>query len=201
MNELSTTLEPPRVKPVDILLEHEIDSLCVQAREHSFRDYMMIRLALSTGLRNSELVGLSIEDVSPYGEISTVLELPASIAKGGIARSIPLRPDVRTELKLYLSQCEIAIMMLPPDHPLFFSRYTHNALSPRDFQRICKEHSLKAIHRPVHPHILRHTFATRLLEKSNLRIVQMVLGHKHISSTQIYTHPSINAISAAINQI
>lgn len=201
MNDLNTTPETPRVKPIDILLDHEIDSLLVQAREHSFRDYIMIQLALSTGLRNSELVGLSIEDVSPYGEISNVLELPASIAKGGIARSIPLRPDIRTDLTLYLSQIQLIIPNLPATHPLFFSRYTQNELSPRDFQRICKEHSTKAIHRPIHPHILRHTFATRLLEKSNLRIVQMVLGHKHISSTQIYTHPSINAISEAINQL
>jgi len=201
MSELSTTLETPRAKPVDILLDHEIDSLCVQARERSFRDYMMIRLALSTGLRNSELVGLHIEDVSPYGEVSNVLELPASIAKGGISRSIPLRPDIRSELTLYMSNFSIILFNQLPTHPLFFARYSHNALSPRDFQRICKEHSIKAIHRPIHPHILRHTFATRLLEKSNLRIVQMVLGHKHISSTQIYTHPSINAISEAMNQI
>jgi len=53
----------------------------------------------------------------------------------------------------------------------------------------------------IHPHTLRHTFATKLLEKSNIRVVQQVLGHKNLQSTMIYTHPSKNVILEAINEI
>ena len=186
---------------VDILLDSEIESLLAEAQDHSIRDYTKIYMALNTGLRNSELIGLNFENVQPYDEITNILDLPPGIAKGHQARSIPLHSELRETLRLYL----LSILDLSPEYiswdPLFQSKYTHTRLSTRDFQRIVNNHSVNSIGRKIHPHVLRHTFATKLLERSNLRIVQQVLGHKHIQSTQIYTHPSSNEILEALDKI
>jgi len=194
------TVKQTNKDPV-ILLSNEVDSILAEAGDHSTRDRIMILLALETGLRNSELVNLIIDDICPYGVVTEILMLPAKIAKGGRARDIPLRSDLQTELQDYLFFKEKNGEPFLPSSPLFVSKFTHKKLLPRDFQRILRSCSIKSINRSVNPHVLRHTFATRLLSVSNLRIVQKVLGHKNISTTQIYTHPNNSEISEAINRI
>ena len=186
---------------VDILLDSEIASLLAESLEHSIRNYTMIYLALNTGLRNSELIGLNVENVLPYSDITNILDLPPGIAKGHQARSIPLHSELREVLHTYfINTCDV-FPHISGHYPLFLSKFTHTRLSPRDFQRIVNTHSVNSIGRKIHPHTLRHTFATKLLERSNLRIVQQVLGHKHLQSTQIYTHPSSNEIMDALDKI
>jgi len=186
---------------VDILLNEEIISLKYLATTHSERDFMMISLVLNTGLRNAELCGLTVECIRPYDEITNILELPGTIAKGGSSRQIPLHPDLRQELSHFLKYKYTLGENIDGPSFLFVSKYTHNKLLPRDFQRIVRSLSLRSIGRSIHPHTLRHTFATKLLSVSNMRVVQKVLGHKNISTTQIYTHPSNNEISDAINKL
>ncbi|GAH73030.1 unnamed protein product [marine sediment metagenome] len=60
---------------------------------------------------------------------------------------------------------------------------------------------MTSLGRPVHPHILRHTFASRLMRTTNARIVQELLGHQHLSTTQIYTHPNQDDLKKAIEQL
>ena len=182
----------------EILLPSEKDRLLFEAKKGNFRDYMLIRLALGTGMRNSECVGLTIFCIAPYGDVSKFLEIPKTIAKKSSGRSIPLHPDLINELNSFLKWKMENGESIAVDSPLFVSCRTKNFLSPRDFQRILKFISTKSIGRSVHPHILRHTFATELLSKSNIRIVQKALGHTSIQSTQIYTHPSSSEMSDAI---
>jgi len=184
-----------------ILLDHESQALLARAEHSNFRDYIMIKLALGTGLRNSELIGLTIECVSPYHTVSNILDLPGTIAKGGHPRQIPLHPDLRTELSRWIGIKQNLHEPTSNDDYLFCSHKTHSQLSPRDFQRIVHNLSVQAIGRSITPHTLRHTFATRLLSKSNMRIVQGVLGHKNIQSTQIYTHPSNSEVADAISKL
>lgn len=179
----------------------EIASLKTHAAQGYTRDWMIISLALGTGLRNSELVNLTIEIIRPYDEITNIIDLPGYIAKGSQPRQIPLREDLRESLKNFMTWKWDRGEHIDPEAWLFVSKYTRRPLSPRDFQRMLRTLSLQAIGRPVHPHVLRHTFATNLLKASNMRIVQKVLGHKNISTTQIYTHPSNDEISNAINQL
>jgi len=179
----------------------EIDSILAQAKEHGYRDYVIIKLALGTGLRNSELINLTIDCFFYLDNIVHVLDLPSTIAKNHIPRSIPLHPDIYVLLDNFI---DWKINHNEPTEPisyLFVSKFTHHKLCSRDFQRIVNRASSMSIGRKIHPHTLRHTFATKLLAKSNLRIVQQVLGHKNISTTQIYTHPSSNDISEAINKM
>lgn len=195
----------PRTLPnkieLKILLPHEIDFILEEAMKQSHRDYMMIFLCLNTGLRNSELVNLTVECVRPHKVFTSIMWLPGTIAKGGSGREIPLNPDTRQKLQWFYQRKVDWSEYVKPESPLFVSRYTHKKLSPRDFQRILSEISIKSIGRSAHPHLLRHTFATKLLAASNLRIVQQVLGHKNIQTTQIYTHPNSNDLVNAVNKL
>ena len=195
------TSRPAPTSPPHILLEHEIESLLYLAKQVDRRAYMMILLAVNTGLRNSELIGLDIEDVTPYGEITPILEVRAAIAKNHEPRSIPLRPLVRHELGLYVKSICNSESSSAGNLPLFRSLRGPRRLSPRDFQRLLHDLSVQALGRKIHPHMLRHTFATRLLRVSNLRIVQQILGHKNLQSTQIYTHPSSDDLADAVNKL
>lgn len=183
------------------LLDMEIDSILAQAKDINYRDFVMIKLALGTGLRNSELLGLTVGCFWYLGNIVKILDLPESIAKNNITRSIPLHPDLQNLLEKFIEWKFDENEPHKPEDFLFVSKFTKYRLGPRDFQRIVNKASSMSIGRSIHPHILRHTFATKLLAKSNLRIVQQVLGHKNIQTTQIYTHPSNNEISAAINKM
>ena len=179
----------------------EIDSILAQAKEHYYRDYVMIKLALGTGLRNSELLELTIDCFFYLGNIVHVLDLPGKIAKNHIPRCIPLHPDIQDLLLNFFKWKEENNEPCNYASYLFISKFTKSKLGPRDFQRIVTRASSMSIGRKIHPHTLRHTFATKLLAKSNLRIVQQVLGHKNLQTTQIYTHPSSSEVSEAINKM
>ncbi len=161
----------------------------------------MIFLSLSTGLRVSELVGLYIEDFSPFGQVSTILTVPSRIAKNGKKRIIPINSETRDILFKFLSVKEKRSESTFPDSFLFVSRFTSNQLSPRDIQRIVRNISISSIGRSITPHTLRHTFATRLLKHTNLRVIQELLGHSRIQTTQIYTHVSIEDSRLAIDML
>ncbi len=174
---------------INTINETEIQKLLSSAQLQDSRDFTMVFLALSTGLRVSELVGLFIEDVRPFDEISRILTVPSRIGKGGKKRDIPLNDDTRSIIKEFIRIKGIRHQFTNSDSFLFVSHHTHNPLSSRDFQRIVKNLSIKSINRSISPHTLRHTYATRLLRHTNLRVIQELLGHAWINTTQIYTHP------------
>ena len=180
------------------LLPSEKERLLFEAKKGNFRDYMLIRLALGTGMRNSECIGLTIFCIAPYGEVSNFVIIPKTLAKKKSGRSIPLHPDLIQELTSFLKWKMEHGENIDLGSPLFITSRTKNSISPRDFQRILSDISIRAIGRSINPHILRHTFATELLSKSNIRIVQKALGHTSIQSTEIYTHPSTTEMADAI---
>jgi len=185
----------------EILQESEIDSLLHAARTYSLRDYTLLRFTLATGMRNTEVLGLDIGHVRLFGVITAIIKLPASIAKGHRPRDIHLHVDIRTCLRTYIDDETARKRIAGDETPLFRTRYKNTRLGPRDFQNIMRKHSLKALGRPCYPHMLRHTFATRLLQQTNLRVVQIALGHASIQNTQIYTHPSSGDMAAAISRM
>lgn len=176
----------------------EIQKLLSAAKKQSLRDYTMVHLALSTGLRVSEIVGLYIEDVARYGPVSNILTVPSRISKGGKKRHIPINEESRIVLQRYLSLRLEHYPVLNPDSFLFMSRYTFRPLNTRDFQRIVNLLSITSIGRKISPHTLRHTFATMVLKHTNLRVVQELLGHVRLNTTQIYTHVDLEDSRAAI---
>ncbi len=148
------------------------------------RDRAILELFFSTGLRISELCGLSIDDVDLSRDEFSVR------GKGDKVRVVFLSDTAKDTLREYLKNRKDL------DDALFI-RYGRKAndggelrLSPRAVQRLLKHYAAKAgITRKVTPHVLRHSFATDLLSNgADLRSVQALLGHAHIGTTQVYTH-------------
>jgi len=148
------------------------------------RDKAILELFFSTGLRISELTSLSIDDVDLTRDEFSVR------GKGDKIRVVFLSDTARKCIQAYLKQRKDL------DDALFI-RYGRKAndggelrLSPRAVQRLLKKYATKAgITRKVTPHVLRHSFATNLLQNgADLRSVQALLGHANIATTQVYTH-------------
>jgi integrase/recombinase XerD len=143
------------------------------------RDRAMMEVLYATGLRASELVGLRLDGVNLEGGFVRCL------GKGSKERVVPLGTSACNAVRTYLKSARGAF----PSEILFLtSRGT--ALDRIEFWRVLKEYAAKAgIRKAISPHVLRHSFATHLLERgADLRAVQMMLGHVEISTTQIYTH-------------
>jgi len=143
------------------------------------RDLAIFELFYSSGLRLSELVALNIEDIDLAEAQLQVLQ-----GKGGKQRNLPVGSKAMVALKKWLDYRPEAMT-----HALFTSN-KGKRLSQRSIQlrldRWCKKIGLPE---HVHPHMLRHSFASHLLESSHdIRAVQELLGHSNISTTQIYTH-------------
>lgn len=186
---------------IKIISDPEALRLLSAARDQNTRDYSMIALALFTGLRCSEITGLFIEDVRPFNDVSTVLTVPARIAKNNKKREIPISDETRSMLETMIDYKVSNSEPIGPDSFLFVSKHTHRRLSSRDFQRTVRNLSVLSIRRPITPHTLRHTFATRLLKHADLRVIQTLLGHANIQTTQIYTHPNMSDARQAIIKI
>lgn len=148
------------------------------------RDRAMLELLYATGLRVSELIHVKIEDlVMDAGFLRT-------IGKGSKERIVPFGDTARDAIVEYLEQGRPELAR-DPDPYLFLSR-RGKPMSRQSFWMKIVRHARDAgIEAHISPHVLRHSFATHLLENgADLRSVQMMLGHSDISTTQIYTHVS-----------
>jgi len=154
-------------------------------KHHAQRNDAMIELLYATGLRVSELVGLPMQAVN--------LETGYLIAygKGGKERIVPMGQIARQKVAHYIATIRPLILKEKTSTLLFVSG-RGGGLSRQLFWKRLKEYALRAgITRKVSPHLLRHSFATHLLERgADLRAVQMMLGHTDLSTTQRYTHVS-----------
>ncbi len=148
------------------------------------RDAAMLELLYATGLRVSELIHVKIEDlVMDAGFLRT-------FGKGSKERIVPFGDPARDAIVVYLERGRPELVKAADPH-LFLSR-RGRAMSRQSFwMKIVKYARLAGITSQISPHVLRHSFATHLLENgADLRSVQLMLGHSDISTTQIYTHVS-----------
>ena len=142
------------------------------------RDMAVLELLYAAGLRVSELCGLDRRDVDVVGRTLLVL------GKGGKERRVPMHDEAVQVVSDWLEHGREA-MAGPPE--AVFVNQRGNRLGPRDVRRILDARAAS----PTHPHALRHTFATHLLDGgADLRVVQELLGHSSLATTQIYTHVS-----------
>lgn len=147
------------------------------------RDRALLEVLYATGLRVSELTGLRASDVD------LEVGLLSCIGKGGKERLVPLGQVARRWVERYLAEVRPFLTKRRPAETLFVSQ-RGGRLSRMGVWGIVRRHALAAgVERILTPHVLRHSFATHLLERgADLRSLQAMLGHADISTTQIYTH-------------
>lgn len=147
------------------------------------RDRAMLEVLYASGLRVSELVTLKVPQVSRDMGVVRVM------GKGSKERLVPLGEEALSWLERYLKEARPALLGGKTSDALFVT--TRAAVMTRQaFWHLLKRYALQAgLHKPISPHTLRHAFATHLLNHgADLRVVQLLLGHADISTTQIYTH-------------
>jgi integrase/recombinase XerC len=147
------------------------------------RDSAILELLYSCGLRASELTGLNVVDID-FGQ-----EEVRVMGKGGKERILPIGRRAREAIRKYLT-CRKVPEGSGPGKTSLFLNYRGERLTTRSLQRIVRKHLMKVARASgTNPHILRHSFATHLLEQgADLRAVQELLGHASLSTVQIYTH-------------
>lgn len=147
------------------------------------RDRAMLELLYACGLRVSELVSIKTTEVSISDSVVRVT------GKGSKTRLVPMGEEATDWIGRYLQEARPAILQKRLCDALFVTN-RGDAMTRQAFWHLIKRYALLAgIHKPISPHVLRHAFATHLLNHgADLRVVQMLLGHSDISTTQIYTH-------------
>jgi site-specific recombinase XerC len=152
------------------------------------RDLAVLELLYAAGLRVSELCGLDRADIDLRGRTVTVL------GKGGKQRRVPVHDAAVAALRAWFDDGRDD--MEGPPEAAFVNRRGAR-LGPRDVRRILDRRSAS----PTHPHALRHTYATHLLDGgADLRVVQELLGHASLATTQVYTHVSKERLRAVYGE-
>ena len=165
----------------------EVDRLLAQpdtSTPRGIRDKALIELLYATGLRVTELLSLKAADINLSAGYLTC------IGKGDKERIVPLGESAADWVRRYIAEARPALLRKQKSHWLFLNAKAGTQLSRVGFWKVLKEYGINAgVSRDLSPHVLRHSFATHLLERgADLRAIQMMLGHADLSTTQIYTH-------------
>jgi integrase/recombinase XerD len=169
-----------------VLGVEDIERLLAQPegeRALALRDRALFELAYASGLRVSELIGLQREQIDLRGKVVTVM------GKGGRQRNVPFGRAAQGALRAYLERARPRLAARARQDSVFLNA-RGGPLSRMGFWKILRGHARGAgLASRVHPHALRHSFATHLLQNgADLRVVQELLGHASVATTAIYTH-------------
>ncbi|ESQ78990.1 site-specific tyrosine recombinase [Asticcacaulis sp. YBE204] len=183
-----------------ILSRAEVEALIAAAdakdAHQAIRLQCLLEMAYASGMRISELVSLRLDSVQKDPAFLIVK------GKGGVERLVPLNPAARVAIAEYLDIRPLFLGAKDKNNPyLFCSRGADGYLTRRRVGQLLDEAALEAGIDParVSPHVLRHAFATHLLEGgADLRVVQTLLGHADISTTQVYTHVATERLKAVV---
>ena len=182
----AVNLYPPRLprRLPKVLREEQVEALLRApdtSRAPGVRDRAMIELLYATGLRVSEMVGLE------RSQLQLEAGFLIAFGKGAKERVVPVGESAETWLQRYLK--EVRPAMAKGRHDVVFVSYRGSGLTRQGFWKLLRNYGRGAGIPDLSPHVLRHSFATHLLEHgADLRAVQVMLGHANITTTQIYTH-------------
>ncbi len=188
-NDPSQLLVPPRLTrsiPTTLLVE-EVNQIIQSVdlnKKYALRDQAILSMLYASGLRVTELVDLKLKNLMMDEGLIRVF------GKGGKERIVPFGKRALTFLKLYLKEVRPSNSKKGTSQGILFLNHRGGKLTRMSIWNILHENTLRAgITKKVSPHVLRHSFATHLLEGgADLRSVQEMLGHSDITTTQIYTN-------------
>jgi integrase/recombinase XerD len=188
-NDPSQLLVPPRLTrsiPTTLLVE-EVNQIIQSVdlnKKYALRDQAILSMLYASGLRVTELVDLKLKNLMMDEGLIRVF------GKGGKERIVPFGKTALTFLKLYLKEVRPSNSKKGKSQGILFLNHRGGKLTRMSIWNILHENTLRAgITKKVSPHVLRHSFATHLLEGgADLRSVQEMLGHSDITTTQIYTN-------------
>lgn len=193
-------------KTLNVTEQHQLlDALLQKDAPHKsfrkgIRNYLIGCLMLEAGLRVGEVVKLQIRHCFFVGKPVQTLLLTTSITKNHKERSIPVSTRLSKALETFHEQY-YPRDTFRDDCACFWTSSPAQPLTTRQVERIINTAGYKAFGRPVNPHMLRHTFASKLMRVTDMRTVQELLGHSDITSTQIYTHPNSDDKKSAIDNL
>lgn len=174
---------------LDVLLDQPRAAVGDESEQRRLRDDAILELLYGSGLRVSELCGLSTTDIDVDQGMVRVL------GKGAKERLVPLSAPSIGALRAWIDRGRG--LMLDDSTDALFVNLRGKPLSPRDVRRVLDRRAVS----PVNPHALRHTYATHLLDGgADLRTVQELLGHADLGSTQIYTHVSKERLRRVVHE-
>lgn len=201
-------ISPPTRRPLRTLSPEQqevlsrylaIEQWPMKSKAEWARNACMIFLMLDAGLRVAEVCSLQRSDLW-FGEGPVIdLTVRSEIAKNGVSRCVPLSNRLREAIQ------SLQVGLWSPSAldqlgPAFCRFATQSNPSTRQVQRIVKQITIAALGMAFNPHALRHTFATKMMHLTDIRTVQMLLGHASLTSTQVYTHPTLTDLRTAINK-
>lgn len=196
----SELLETPKKEHhlPDVLTLDEIDSMIAQldmSKPESHRNRAIIEMLYGSGLRVSELINLRLSDIYRQEGFMRI------IGKGSKQRLVPISPVADQWLQYWLE--DRSKLDIKPEYSdiVFLNRYGRQLTRAMIFTIIKTLAKQADIHKNISPHTLRHSFATHLLQNgADLRIIQQLLGHEDITTTEIYTHIEIQDLREAIQK-
>jgi site-specific recombinase XerD len=169
-------------------IDQILDSITDEQLQSSFpqRDRAIMEVLYATGIRSSELSAMKLEDINFLEKTIKIM------GKGKKERIVLFNESAEKKLKSYILQERRALLADIPDHGILFINHIGTQLTTRSIQRVCTRfRKCLPVDRPLTPHKLRHSFATHLLNHgANLRVVQELLGHNSLTTTEIYTYVS-----------
>ena len=182
----------PTIEEMNLVL----DSRMPESASFPERDLLMLELLYGCGIRNSELVGINLDDIRMANEAILIR------GKGKKERYVPFGDSVRSALRAYLPTRLKVLMETGKSTSALLINQRGGRLTTRSVGRIVKKIAVaKGLSPDVHPHTLRHAFGTHMLEEgADLRSIQEMLGHERLSTTQRYTQLSMKHVLAVYDQ-
>jgi len=185
----------PRVPTIEEV-NNVLDGKMPQVASFPERDRLLLELLYGCGIRNSELVGINLDDIRLSAEVILIR------GKGKKERYVPFGESVRTALTVYLPWRQHLLATQKRTTTALLVNQRGGRLTTRSVGRIVKRIAVaKGLSPDVHPHTLRHAFGTHLLEEgADLRAIQELLGHERLATTQRYTQLSVKHMMDVYDQ-
>jgi len=185
---------------IKVLSQKEFKNIEEYRSRLSKKEAAILSLFMYCGLRVGEVCKLRYRDLIQEGGVFVEVHVPGAISKTGIGRPVPIPPMARCFIEDFIIKEYVPVGTGEASHFLFPGTGGRPHMSVHGIEQLVARICFKVLHKHVMPHRLRHTYATMVLKYSNTREVQILLGHKKLSSTEVYLHPSLQDLSRSVNK-